>query len=120
MKHQRSGRQFGRIRKQRKALINMLLSGLILNEKMKTTEAKAKETKMLIDRIINKAKKATGEKKVAVLRDLRKDVNARALKKLSGEFIKQFSNRKSGYARISKLGRRLSDGAEMAIIEFVK
>lgn len=118
MKHQKSGRKFGRVRKQRKALINMLLSNLILREKMKTTEAKAKETKKLIDKIINKAKKANGSQRVAVLRDLRKSVCAPAVKKLSGDFINKFSERNSGYTRIIKLGRRNSDGAEIAIIEF--
>jgi large subunit ribosomal protein L17 len=97
----------------------MLLSGLILHEKMKTTEAKAKETKDLIDRVINKAKKATDANKVAVLRDLRRTLPQVAVKKLSGDFVKKFEKRNSGYTRIIKLPARKSDGAKMAIIEFV-
>ena len=119
MRHQKAGRKFGRVRRQRKALKGMLLSGLILHEKMKTTEAKAKETKDLIDRVINKAKKITDTNKVAVIRDLRRSLPLVAVKKLSGDFTKKFSGRKSGYTRIIKLGARKSDGAKMAIIEFV-
>jgi large subunit ribosomal protein L17 len=119
MRHQKAGRKFDRVRKQRKALKSMLLSSLILHEKIKTTEAKAKETKDLIDKVINKAKKATDANKVAVLRDLRKKLPQIAVKKLSGDFLKKFEKRNSGYTRIIKLPARKSDGSKMAIIEFV-
>jgi large subunit ribosomal protein L17 len=119
MRHQKAGRKFDRVRKQRKALKSMLLSSLILHERMQTTEAKAKETKDLIDKVINKAKKMTDANKVAIIRDLRKSLPLVAVKKLSGDFRNKFSKRTSGYTRIIKLPNRKSDGARMAIIEFV-
>ena len=97
-----------------------MLGSLIMQEKIKTTEAKAKEMKSKIDKLINKAKLTKIEtKKVAVLRDLRVSIPLMAVKKLSGEFLDKFSKRTSGYTRIVKLEARKGDAAKMAIIEFV-
>lgn len=121
MKHQKKGRKFSRVKKQRQALFQGLLSNLIMKEKIGTTEAKAKEVKGFIDQIINKAKKANQEsaQKVAILRDLRNALPQQAVKKLSGTFLEKFEGRNSGYARVIKLAKRKSDAARMAIIEFV-
>ena len=121
MRHQKHGRKFGRVRNQRRALLKTMLGSLIMREKITTTEAKAKELKIKIDRIINKAKKAQkAELKVAVIRDLDKTIPKMAIKKaISEEFIKKFEKRISGYARVIKLAPRKGDGARMAIIEFV-
>jgi large subunit ribosomal protein L17 len=120
MRHLREGRKLGRVSSQRKALFRTMLGSLIMREKIKTTEAKAKEVKIKIDRIINKAKKAeTSEGKVTVVRDLKRYIPDSAISKLTGEFISRFKVRKSGYTKLTKLARRKSDGAKMAIIEFV-
>lgn len=120
MQHLKNGRKFKRDKKQRKAFLKSMLSNLVLHEKIKTTEAKAKEVKSLIDKVINKAKLVKIEtKKVAIIRELNKKVAATAVKKLTGDFIGKFSERKSGYVRITKLAPRKSDSARMAIVEFV-
>ena len=121
MKHLVKGRKFSRVRKQRKALIKTLLGSLIMKEKITTTEAKAKEIKPLMDKIVTKVKRMSADetKKVAIIRDLRKELPIMAVKKLSGDFIEKFSGRNSGYTRIVKLMQRKSDGARMAVIEFV-
>ncbi len=120
MKHLRKEKKFNRVRNQRKALLKSLLGSLILEEKIITTETKAKETKRKIDRIINKAKKAKNDqKKVAIVRDLRKILPQKAVSKLMGDFSDKFNKRKSGYARVIKLPRRKSDGSPMAKVEFV-
>jgi large subunit ribosomal protein L17 len=120
MRHQKHGRKFGRVRNQRRALMKTMLGSLIMLEKMKTTEAKAKELKSKIDRLINKAKKSkTENRKLAVIRDLKKELPQMAIAKLMGEYLNKFNSRKSGYARVIKIDRRKTDGAKMAIIEFV-
>lgn len=121
MKHLVKGRKFSRVKKQRTALFKTLIGSFIMKEKITTTEAKAKEIKPMVDKIITKLKKISTDetKKIAVLRDLRKEIPLMALKKLSGEFSNKFETRSSGYSRIIKLGRRKSDGAQMAVIEFV-
>lgn len=121
MKHRVKGRILGRVRKQRVALLKTLLGSLVVNEKIITTEAKAKEMKPKMDRLISKARKVETDaaKKAAVIRELRKDLPLVAVKKLSGEFLGQFGSRRSGFTRIIKLGQRRSDSAKMAVIEFV-
>lgn len=120
MRHQNKGRELGRERNQRKALFKTMLGSLIMQEKIETTEAKAKELKDKIDRLINKAKKGRdAARKLAVIRDLKKSIPAIAVKKLMGEFLDKFKKRNSGYARIIKLAPRKSDSARIAIIEFV-
>ncbi|MFA5993416.1 MAG: 50S ribosomal protein L17 [Parcubacteria group bacterium] len=120
MKHLQKGRKLGRVRNQRTALFRTMLGSLIMEEKIKTTEAKAKEMKAKIDRIINRAKLSKdAEKLVAVKRDLRTKIPLMAVKKITGEFLEQFSTRDSGYTRIIKLAPRQGDAAKLAIIEFV-
>lgn len=121
MKHQSTGRKFSRLKGQRTALLKTLLGSLIVKEKITTTEAKAKELKMKIDKLVTKAKRMRADetKKVAIVRDLRKHLPLVAVKKLSSDFSKKFEARQSGFTRVIKLGQRKSDGASMAIIEFV-
>jgi large subunit ribosomal protein L17 len=121
MKHRVKGRKLSRIRKQRRALIKTLLGSLILREKIKTTEAKAKEIKPLIDRLISQARKYKNDEKnkVIAIRELKKRLPASAAIKLTGDFLNKFGSRTSGYTRINKLSARKSDGARMVVIEFI-
>ncbi|MEI7621065.1 MAG: 50S ribosomal protein L17 [Candidatus Moraniibacteriota bacterium] len=121
MKHLVKGRKFSRVKKVRTALLKTLLGSFIMREKITTTEAKAKEIKPMIDKLITKAKKISADetKRVAVMRDLRTELPLMAARKISGEFAEKFSTRTSGYTRILKIAQRKSDGAKMAIIEFV-
>lgn len=117
MKHCKTGRQFGRVRSQKKALMNSLLSSLIIYGRIETTEAKAKETKNAIDKIITRAKRANGNK-MEITRKLEGIISKQALQKLI-EDMNKFDKRNSGYARVIKLSPRKSDSAKMAIIELV-
>lgn len=120
MRHRKVGRKFGREKKLRDAMFKTLLGSFFLHEKIKTTEPKAKELKIKIDRLINKAKLAADPaKKVTVMRELRKYLPLVAIKKMTGDFLTKVEGRKSGYTRVLKLGARKSDGAKMAVIELV-
>jgi large subunit ribosomal protein L17 len=121
MKHKQQGRKFGRVRSQRKALLSSLLGSLVLYEKIVTTEAKAKEIKPLMDKIITRAKKAgkNSELRVATIRNLNNQLPKEATQKLMGDMLARFESRSSGYTRITKNGPRTSDSAKMATIEFV-
>jgi large subunit ribosomal protein L17 len=122
MRNKKEGKKLGREPKQRRALFNGLIANLIISEKMTTTQAKAKAIKPKIDKIITKVKKAGDDtqKKVSVIRDLRRNLNEEAVTKISGDFIKKFSSRDSGYSRIIKLPNRKSDSAEIAVIELIQ
>jgi len=116
MKHLKKNRKFGRPADYRRAFLWNLVGSLILKERIKTTEARAKEIRPLIEKAVSKAKKNT----LANRRILLKNLTIKPVNKLFKELAPSFKERKGGYLRILKLGVRKNDGAKMAIIEFVK
>lgn len=116
MRKRKKGRKLSRKRDQRKALLKSLAVALILKEKIKTTEAKAKETSSVVEKFITKAKK----KDLSSQRYLNRFFAPGIVKKLLNEIAPKYAERSGGYTRIIKLGQRKSDGAKMAIIELVK
>lgn len=117
MKNRKTGRQFGRVRAQRKALMRSLLSSLVIYGRIETTEAKAKETKSAIDKVITKAKRASGSQ-MEIIRKIENDLSKEAVETVIKN-IEKFDARNSGYARVIKLAPRRSDSASMAIVELV-
>lgn len=117
MKHCKSGRQFGRVASQRKALLSSMLTSLIIHEKIETTEAKAKELKSVFDRVITRAKRS--DNKMELVRKLEDRLPIVAIDKVKDELVERMSGRESGYTRVIKMSPRKSDGARRAIIEFV-
>ncbi len=116
MYKKRKGRKFGRKTDQRKALIKSLVTALISKEKIKTTEAKAKELSSVVEKFITRAKKNN----LASRKLIAKFLSPKIVKKLVDEIAPRYKERKGGYTRIMKLGRRKSDGAKIAIIELIK
>lgn len=116
MRKRKKGRKLARKRDQRKALFKLLARNLFLKEKIKTTEAKAKEVKPFVEKIITKSKKED----LSSRRFLAKFFPPLVVKKLINEIGPRYKERKGGYIRIIKLGPRKSDGAKMAIIELIK
>jgi len=117
MRHHNSKRKFGRTKNQRVALVNSLALNLIVREKIKTTEPKAKELRPFIEKIVTRAKKnnlANIKLIVSKLSNRKKEV-----KKLFDVIAPRYVDKKGGYTRVIKAGVRKSDGAKMAIIEFV-
>lgn len=117
MRHHNSKRKFGRVKNQRNALVHSLALNLIVREKIKTTEPKAKELRPFIEHLITMAKKkdlATKRVVFSKLSNRKKEV-----KKLFEIIAPKYIDRKGGYTRILKLGVRKADGAKMAQIEFV-
>jgi len=116
MKKRKKGKKLNRKRDQRKALLKVLAENLILKERIKTTEAKAKEVRVFIEKQISLAK----ENNLKARRLLIKRFSQKIAKKLIEEIVLRYKERKGGYTRIIKLGSRKSDGAKMAVIELVK
>ncbi len=110
------GRQFKRDKNERKALFKGLISSLILYERIKTTEEKAKAIKGEIEKIVTKVKK-NGNRKAALVS---LQVTPLAFNKLTHDIAHRFIKRPGGYTRIIRLGRRLSDNASMALLEWVE
>jgi len=116
MRKRKKGRKFSRKRDRRRAFLKTLVTALFLQEKIKTTEAKAKEISGFAEKFITKAKKGD----LATRRFLARFFSKRITKKLIEEIGPRYKERKGGYTRIVKLGLRKSNGAKMAIIELVK
>jgi len=116
MRKRKKGRKLSRERGQRKALLKGLARALFLHERIKTTEAKAKEVSSFAQKCITKAKKGD----LPARRHLARFFSKEVVKKLVDDIGKRYKDRQGGYVRIVKLGPRKSDGAKMAIIELVK
>lgn len=107
---------------QRKALFRDLITDLILNGRIETTEAKAKELKRLADKMVTLGKKGSlaARRQAAELIRFETDEQGQyAIQKLFSEIAPRYTERNGGYTRVLKLGPRRGDAAEMAIIEFV-
>lgn len=117
MKHHKSIRTLGRTRDQREALLSSLGEALILHGKILTTEARAKELRPYIERLVTRAKKGT----LAARRDIIATLDGRkaVAKKLVEEIAPRFKDRDGGYTRITKVVKRSSDGRRSAVIEWV-
>ena len=100
----------------RKMLLRVLVNNFLLHEKIKTTEAKAKELRSIAEKMITVAKNVN----LANRRLLARDLTPLMTKKIIDEIAPKYASRQGGYTRIMKLGPRNSDGAHMVIIELVK
>ena len=119
MRHNKKGKKLNRTASHRKALLSNLASSLVIHKKIKTTEAKSKELRPYVERLVTYAKRG--------------DLHGRRLiqKKISGKRAKEVANiliheiapvyidRNGGYTRIIKLNNRKNDNAPVSLIEFI-
>ena len=119
MRHQKKGRKLNRTASHRKALFSNLAASLVIHKKIRTTDAKGKELRTYIDRLVTYAKRG--------------DVHGRRLiqKKIPGKRGKEIANilihdiapayadRHGGYTRLIKLNNRKNDNAPVSLIEFI-
>jgi large subunit ribosomal protein L17 len=117
MRHGKKGRKFKRDKNQRKALLKALSVALITRSKITTTEAKAKELRPFIEKLITNAKKDTLAARRLVASKIGDGV---AYSKVFADIVPAFKGSTGGYTRIIKLPKRVKDASKMAFIEFVK
>lgn len=117
MRHRKAGRSLRRTSEQRLALLRNLATSLIEQGAIETTEAKAKELRPFVEKLITKARTGT----LHARRLAGKHVGKReASDKLFQELGPKFAKRAGGYTRILKTGHRKGDGADMARIELLE
>lgn len=117
MRHHDNKRKFGLERKQRAGLMHGLAFNLLNKGRIMTTEAKAKELRPYVEKLVTHAKTDTLAKRRLVSDRL---MNKKAItKKLFEEIAPKYKGRAGGYIRVVKLPPRIKDGAKMAVIEFV-
>ncbi|ADI25208.1 50S ribosomal protein L17 [Geobacillus sp. G4] len=119
-----SYRKLGRTTSQRKALLRDLATDLIINERIETTEARAKELRSVMEKMITLGKRGDLHARRQAAAFIRKEVansetGQDALQKLFSDIAPRYQDRQGGYTRIMKLGPRRGDGAPMVIIELV-
>jgi len=117
MKHTAHGRKFGRVRKVRVALIRSLARALILHGKIETTEAKAKEIRLFVEKLITKSNRGTLASYRGVISALGGE--ERIAKMLKEEVAPKYTEREGGYTRITKVHIPSHDARKRAVIEFV-
>ena len=117
MRHNVHGRKLGRSTPHRKALFRNQLAALVERERITTTLHKAKELRPVAERVITRGRQDSLEARRWVSRWIS---DRTLVKKLFDEIAPRFEGRPGGYLRIIKLGPRLGDGAEMAVLEFVE
>ncbi len=116
MRHQVKGRKLGRSTPHRKATLQALAVALIKEQRIQTTLPKAKELRTFVEPIITKAKEDSTHNRRQVFSKLR---DKYAVTELFDNIIPEVGDRPGGYTRVLKLGRRLGDSAQMAVIELV-
>ena len=116
MRHQRAGRKLGRDSAHRKALYANLASALIEHGRIKTTEAKAKEVRPIVEQMITLGKRGDVSAQRQAVAFLRSKPIAH---RLFTEIAPRFADRAGGYTRVVKLGPRQGDAAQMAYLELV-
>ncbi len=116
MRHKKSFNHLGRTSTHRKAMLSNMATSLIINKRITTTLAKAKALRGYVEPLITKSKNDTTHSRRVVFSYLQdKD----AVSELFREVSTKVADRPGGYTRIIKLGSRLGDSAEMAMIELV-
>ncbi|MBW2704478.1 MAG: 50S ribosomal protein L17 [Deltaproteobacteria bacterium] len=116
MRHNVSGRKLNRTPAHRKALYRNMVTSLFKHERIQTTVPKAKEARIVAEKLITKAKKGDLHSRRLAARKVNEPA---VLQKLFAEIGPRYADRPGGYTRIMLLGPRKGDNAELAILELV-
>ncbi len=116
MRHRKSFNHLGRTSSHRKAMLSNMAASLILHKRITTTVAKAKALRSYVEPLITKSKDDTTHSRRVVFSYLQ---SKEAVTELFREIAKKVGDRPGGYTRILKLGNRLGDNADMAMMELV-
>ncbi|OGF24080.1 50S ribosomal protein L17 [Candidatus Falkowbacteria bacterium RIFCSPLOWO2_12_FULL_45_13] len=116
MRHHVKGKKLDRLKAPREAMLKNLASSIIIYEKVKTTEAKAKAVRPLLEKVITLAVKGDLNARRELIRLLPQPM---AIKKAMKVLSAKYKSKHGGYLRIVKLGARLGDSAKIVQIELV-
>ena len=116
MRHGKKIAKLGRTAPHRKAMLSNMMTSLFINERVTTTQTRAKELKRTAERVLTCAKKGDLHARRQVLRII---ADKQVVAKLFDELGPRYKSRDGGYTRVIKLGPRRGDGAFMSIVELV-
>jgi len=119
MRHQKKGRKLNRTASHRKALFSNLAASLVIHKKIRTTDAKGKELRTYIERLVTYAKRGD----VHGRRLIQKRITGKRGKEIANILIHDiapaYADRHGGYTRLIKLNNRKNDNAPVTLIEFI-
>ena len=119
MRHQKKGRKLNRTASHRKALFSNLAASLVIHKKIRTTDAKGKELRSYIERLVTYAKRGD----VHGRRLIQKRITGKRGKEIANILIHDiapaYADRHGGYTRLIKLNNRKNDNAPVTLIEFI-
>ena len=111
-------RKLGRDNKHRRSMLATLTKQVIMNERIKTTDTRAKEVRKFVDKMITLGKRGDLVSRRTALAFLHNDTEV--VEKIFNDLAKRYEKRDGGYTRILKVDERRGDGALISIIELVK
>lgn len=117
MRHLKKGRKLGTDASHTKAMLRSLAIAVFTNERIKTTETRAKEVRVLVERIITWGKAGDVHSRRLAMAELG---DKELVHKVFADIAPRYADRKGGYTRILKLGPRKGDAAPMVILELVE
>ncbi|MHB8509348.1 MAG: 50S ribosomal protein L17 [Candidatus Dormibacteria bacterium] len=116
MRHNKSGRKFGRTASHRQAMTRNQVTSLLRSGRIETTEAKAKELRRWVEKVITTAKADDLSARREVIKHV---TDPLVTERLFSSLVPRFKERPGGYTRIIHKGPRMGDGAPMVLIELV-
>mgnify|MGYP001237009463 FL=1 len=119
MRHRLRGRKLNRTSSHRKALMRNLAISLVTHKRIKTTDAKAKELRGFVERLVTYAKKGDTHNRRLIQKKLPGKLGKSIASILIHDIAPEYENRSGGYTRIIKLNNRKNDNAPVSLIEFV-
>lgn len=116
MRHRVKGRKLKRTASHRTATLRSLATSVLKHKRIKTTLAKAKEARTFVEKLITKARRNDLHSKRLIMSEIK---DKEVVKELFAEIVPKIGDRPGGYTRVIKLGNRVGDAAQMAILELV-
>lgn len=116
MRHQKSGRKLNMPASHREAMFRNMVTSLFRARRIETTDTRAKELRVLAEKLITTAKGGDLHARRLVMRDIK---DPKVVAELFGTIVPTYANRHGGYTRILKAGRRKGDNAPLSLIELV-
>ncbi|MBM3319814.1 MAG: 50S ribosomal protein L17 [Candidatus Eisenbacteria bacterium] len=116
MRHQKAGRHLNMSTSHREAMFRNMVTSLFRKRRIETTDARAKELRMLAEKLITTAKRGDLHARRLVMRTI---TDAEVVRELFDTIAPTYANRNGGYTRILKAGRRRGDNAPLSLIELV-
>ena len=119
MRHQKRGRKFNRTASHRRAMMSNLASALVLHKRIRTTDAKGKELRGFVERLVTYAKKGDLHGRRLIQKRIQGKNSKQIANILIHDIAPNYESRNGGYTRLIKISNRKNDNASVSLIEFI-